>query len=250
MGKDYFSGQAALYSRFRPRYPAALFDYLCADLDEDALVWDCATGNGQAAVAIAGRGRPVVATDLSRAQLAHARRAQGVHYVCALAEATPLRTGSVALVTVAQALHWFDFERFHAEVRRVLRPGGRIAAWTYSFMAVSAQLGAALDAELRTFYRDVVGPFWPPERRWVDEAYRTVPFPYEPVGAPEFAIALSWDLAGLLGYLSSWSATQRLIEATGKDPLPALAARLAPLWGAPGEERAIRWPLGLRVGRT
>lgn len=250
MAKDHFSRQAAAYRAYRPHYPDALFAWLCAGLGSETLVWDCATGNGQAAVAIAGRGHRVLASDASARQLAHAQPHPRVLYVRAPAESVPLPDDSVALLTVAQALHWFDFERFHAEARRVLAPGATIAAWTYSFMSVVPQLGAALEAELTRFYHDVVGPYWPPERRWVDEAYATIPFPYEAVPAPAFTIELAWNLPALLGYLGSWSATQACRDACSEDPVPALGERLAPLWGAPGARRKLSWPLGLCVGRA
>ncbi len=249
MPRDYFSAQSDAYRRFRPTYPAALFDFLSRDLPQGAAVWDCATGNGQAAAALSRHAAIVVATDQSGAQLARAATARGVYYAKALAEAAPLARGSMDLVTVAQALHWFDFERFYAEVRRVLKPGGLLAAWTYSFLSVSPQLGAEADAAIRAFYHDVIGAYWPPERRWVDEHYRTIPFPFTPLPAPEFSIDISWDLDALLGYVSSWSAVQRYKDARGRDPVPALRARLATVFGDPASRRRLAWPLDLRLGR-
>lgn len=250
MAKDYFSAQSGAYRQFRPGYPASLFEFLLGALPAHACIWDCATGNGQAAVAIGAHAATVVATDQSRAQLAHATEAAGVHYVEALAEATPLRTGSIDLVTVAQALHWFDFEPFYGEVRRVLKPGGLFAAWTYSFLSVSAQLGADIDRAIRAFYHDVIGPYWPPERRWVDERYRSIPFPFESMPTPAYTIEVAWNLEALLGYVSSWSAVQRYKDDRGRDPVPLLRARLAPLWEDPAVEQRLEWPLDLRLGRV
>ena len=250
MPKDYFSTQADAYKQFRPTYPAALFDFLARDLAPDALVWDCATGNGQAALALGDCVGAVVASDQSSAQLVNAGRGDSVHYVQALAEAVPLADRSVDLVTVAQALHWFEFEAFYREATRVLKPGGLLAAWTYSFLSVSPQLGADLDTAVRDFYHNVIGTYWPPERRWVDEQYRSIPFPFAAVTAPEFAIEVEWDLPSVLGYMSSWSAVQRYKDDVLRDPLPTLAASLAPLWGEPQTVRRLRWPLNLRLGRT
>ncbi len=250
MKKDYFSAQAERYVAFRPHYPDALFDALCGELPADALVWDCATGNGQAAVMLGRRVAHVIGSDQSAAQLRHARAHAHVSYVQAYAELMPLPARSVDLITVAQALHWFDFERFYAEAARVLKPGGIIAAWTYSFLTVMPLLGDDIERVLRRFYHDVVGPHWPAERRWVDEAYRSIPFPFAAFDIGEFSIELAWDLASVLGYVSSWSATQRYIAATDTDPLPALAGELAGVWGDPATVRHVQWPLSIRAGRV
>jgi SAM-dependent methyltransferase len=248
MEKDYFSAQSADYKAFRPHYPAALFDFLCRDLAPRAIVWDCATGNGQAALVLQQYADTVLATDQSAAQLKHASRHPKVHYIRAFAEAIPVADHSINMVTIAQALHWFDFERFYAEVRRVLVPGGLIAAWTYSFLSVTDQLGNDVDTAIRWFYHDIVGPYWPPERRWVDEQYRSIPFPFDEVTAPEISFDVMWDLPAILGYMGSWSAVQQYTAATGQDPMPMLAKRLEPLWGEAGIKRPLHWSLALRAG--
>ena len=247
--KDYFSRQSTVYQQFRPSYPRALFEFFESHLPTDAVVWDCASGNGQASVHYGDSVALVVATDQSDSQLAAAIAAPRVHYVQAMAEAAPLPDASVDLVTVAQALHWFDFDAFYAEVKRVLRPGGKVAAWTYSFLDVTAMLGADVDTVIRRFYHDVIGPYWPPERRWVDERYATLPFPFEPLDAPEIAIEVSWDLDGVMGYLGSWSAVQRYKDANGDDPLPALRRELEPLWAEGRVIGPVRWPLALKLGQ-
>lgn len=250
MNKDYFSAQADRYVAFRPHYPGALFDALCRELPPDPLVWDCATGNGQAAAMLGRRVPRVIGSDRSAAQLRHAIAQEHVCYVQAYAEAMPLRARSVDLITVAQALHWFDFERFYAEAARVLKPGGVVAAWTYSFLRVIPQLGGEIERVMRSFYHDVVGPYWPAERRWVDEEYRTIPFPFAALEIGEFTITLEWNLASVIGYVSSWSATQRYIAATGSDPLPVLAGELAGPWGEPARTRRLEWKLSIRAGRV
>lgn len=250
MNRDYFSAQADRYVAFRPHYPDALFARLCRELPADALAWDCATGNGQAAVMLGRRAVRVIGSDQSAAQLRHAIPHPHVHYVQAYAEAMPLGANSVDLITVAQALHWFDFERFYAEAARILRPGGIIAAWTYSFLSVIPQLGRDIERVLDGFYHDVVGPHWPAERHWVDEAYRSIPFPFAAIDIGEFTIDVEWNLASVIGYVSSWSATQRYVAATGHDPLPALTAALAAQWGEPTGTRRLAWPLSIRAGRS
>nr|MDQ6926647.1 class I SAM-dependent methyltransferase [Candidatus Eremiobacteraeota bacterium] len=172
--RDEFSTVAAQYAAHRPLYPPALFDYLANLPARRALAWDCATGNGQAARALAPRFTHVVATDASAAQLAHATPAPNIEYRVARAEESGLAPGSVDLITVAQALHWFDLDAFYAEVRRVLVPGGAVAVWTYGDPVLD---DASLDARFQQFAGDVLGPYWPPERREVDAAYRGIAFP-------------------------------------------------------------------------
>ncbi|MBV6475048.1 MAG: hypothetical protein MOGDAGHF_00560 [Rhodocyclaceae bacterium] len=242
---DHFSAQATDYARYRPNYPAGLFAWLAGIAPARDTAWDCGTGSGQAAVGLAAHFARVVATDPSRRQLEHAEAHPRVDYRQASAEVSLLGTASIDLVTVAQALHWFDLEKFYAEAKRVLKPGGVIAAWTYTLLDVEA----GIDDLLTDFYRNVVGPFWPPERRMVDDRYRSLPFPFAPVEAPAFSIRTVWSRDDLLGYLGTWSATQAYRKAKGEDPLVVFAERLAPLWPDPATEKTLRWPLHLRVGR-
>ena len=244
---DHFSGAAAEYARFRPRYPAALFSYLSALVPSEALAWDCATGSGQAAVALAAHLSRVVATDASAEQIAHAEPHPRVEYRVAAAERSGLDAASVELVTVAQALHWFDLPAFYAEVQRVLRPGGVLAVWCYGHMVLPSE---ALQNALDRFYSVTVGPYWPPERSLVEAGYGSLPFPFVELAAPAFAMEMRTSLDGLLGYLGTWSATQRYIQATGRDPVPELGSEAAKHWGDPQAQRVVRWPLSLRVGRS
>jgi len=244
--KDHFSQQAPDYARYRPNYPAALFDWLAQIAPARATAWDCGTGSGQAAVGLAAHFGRVIATDPSEKQLAHAEPHPRVDYRLASAEASPLDAASVDLIAVAQAIHWFDLDKFYAEARRVLKPGGVIAAWTYTLLDVEA----GIDALLTDLYRNVVGPYWPPERRMVDDRYRSLPFPFEAIAAPAFEIRTAWSRDDLLGYLGTWSATQAYLKAKGVDPLTEFARRLAALWPDPATVKTLRWPLHLRVGRT
>jgi SAM-dependent methyltransferase len=244
--RDHFSGVAAGYARFRPRYPEPLFDWLAELAPSRALAWDCATGSGQAALPLAERFAAVVATDASERQIASATAHPHVRYEVAPAERSGLPPASADLVTVAQALHWFDIPAFMQEAKRVLRPGGVLAVWSYA----NLRLGAAEpEAILDRFHRETVGPYWPPERRLVEEGYRSIPFPFEAVEPPPFAIHARLTLEQLAGYLRTWSATQRLLRAGGADPVPELIDRLRPYWGGAGAAREVSWPLALRVGR-
>jgi SAM-dependent methyltransferase len=244
--KDHFSRQSADYYRYRPGYPADLIEWVASRAPDRRLAVDCATGNGQAAIALAGHFEAVLAVDGSRAQLERAQPHPRVRYELAVAEQLPVPDQSVALVAAAQAVHWFDLARFHAECRRVLQPGGVLAVWTYE----KFHGGAAVDAILDRFYAEVVGDYWPPERRYVEEAYRTLPFPWAEELAPSFQLQTDWSLEQVIGYLASWSAVQRYRDAhPGQDPLPAVAAELATLWPANGTLR-LNWPIHLRLGRN
>lgn len=244
--QDHFSTLAAGYARFRPRYPAELFEHLAGLAPRRDVAWDCATGSGQAAVALAEHFTRVWATDASAGQIAHAQPNPRVHYGVALAERSGLAGSSVDLVTVAQALHWFDLDAFYPEVRRVLRPGGILAAWCYGPVELP---GSALQEVVDRFYSETVGPYWPPERLLVEDGYRSLAFPFEELEAPRFTMEARLTPDQLAGYLGTWSATRRYVEATGHDPIPELREELTRLWSPAPQPVPARWPISLRVGR-
>lgn len=243
---DHFSSVANRYADFRPHYPAALFDYLATLAPRKTRVWDCACGSGQATVDLAARFDRVIGTDASREQIASATPSPGIEYRVAAAEQAGLPDRSIGLVTVAQAVHWFDFARFYQEVKRVLTAEGLVAVWAYGINTVE---GDKVNDRVQHFYADTVGPYWPPERKLVEEGYRTIPFPFAEITPPAFRMEARWTLEELLGYFSTWSATNRYIKATGHNPLEPLAAELKQVWGEPAQRRQIVWPLAVRVGR-
>jgi SAM-dependent methyltransferase len=243
---DHFSPVSASYAAFRPRYPAALFDWLGSLAPARSLAWDCAAGSGQASVGLASVFDRVIATDASAAQIGAATAHERVSYRVAPAEHSGLAAASVDLVTVAQALHWLPLDAFYEEVRRVLRPAGALAVWSYGRMEID---DAASNELVQDFYSTTVGPYWPPERVHVESGYRALPFPFREVPVPSCSIRVQWRLQQLLGYLSSWSATARYIKAQSRDPVPGLAATLTPHWGGPDAQRTISWPLAIRAGR-
>lgn len=243
---DHFGSVSGAYAHYRPTYPAPLFTWLTGVAPTRRQAWDCATGTGQAAIALADHFDAVVATDASAGQLAAARPHPGVHYRQAPAESSGLETDSVDLATVAQALHWFDRPRFFAEVERVLRPGGVLAVWSYGIPHLE---GEAPDALLQQFYADIVGPYWPPEKALVENGYRDLALPFTALPAPSFAMEADWTLEQLLGYCASWSASARYRAALGRDPLELLRPALAAAWGAPETPRRLRWPLTIKASR-
>lgn len=244
---DYFSTQAATYAAFRPTYPRDLFAFVAASAPRRTLVWDCGTGSGQAALALADDFDRVIATDTSAKQLAQAAPHPRIEYRVAPAEASGLPNHAADAVTVAQALHWFDTARFFAEARRVLVPGGLLAVWTYNDAVLD---DPDLNRVLRRYDTEIVGPCWPPERQLVRDGYRTIPFPFTPVAAPEFLLVREWTLAELAGYVRSWSATTRYAAEHAVDPVVELETELLREWGDPTTRRVVRWPLVVIAGRT
>ncbi len=242
---DYFSRDSAAYAAFRPRYPAALFEWLARLSSARRLAWDVATGSGQAATMLAPHFARVIASDASIMQLRARTRAPGVHYLAEHCELSALAGRSADLVTVAQAYHWFDHPRFHAEVDRILVPGGAFAAWCYG--APSAEPG--IDEALARFYDGTVGAYWPKERVHVERGYRHFEIPIAEVAAPPLQIEADFTLAQLLGYVRTWSAVGRYMKANGHDPVPAFGEELAALWGTPARARRIVWPVSVRAGR-
>lgn len=244
--KDHFSSHAARYARARPTYPDALFDWLAQAGSRRRLAWDAGCGNGQATVALARVFDRVVGTDPSAEQIAQAATASNVDYRVEAAESPTFADGSVDLVTVAQALHWFDLPRFYDAVRRVLAPEGVVAVWSYGLSQVTRDV----DAVFLRLYDQWLGSYWPPERRHIENGYADLDFPFariEPV--PAFEMECEWTLAQYLAYLGTWSATQRYVKATGVDPIERIAPEFATAWGD-AATRTVRWPLVLRVGRV
>lgn len=242
--KDYFSLQAEAYARFRPRYPPALFSWLARQCDTRQMAWEAGCGSGQATGELARHFAWVVASDPSRAQLSRAPALPNVEYRCTAAERADLADRSVDLILVAQALHWFDLESFYRQVRRVLRPAGLIAVLCYDLIRISREIDAVVDR----FYHDLLGDFWPPERLHIEQRYRSLSFPFEPLEVPDFPMRAEWTLDHLLGYLDSWSAVQLFRRQRQSDPLAEIEPALRQVWGET-PTRPVTWPLTVRVGR-
>ena len=242
-----FATVAREYANFRPGYPAELFAWLARVSPSRAAAWDCGCGSGQASVALAEHFSKVYATDVAPEQIGAAKSHERVSYSVASAERSGLAEHSVDLVTVAQALHWFDVTDFYAEAARVARPRALLAVWNYPRPQF---VDPELDRRFFAFYSQVVGPYWPAERRHIESGYRTLPFPFEEIQTPEFGVELNWDLDQVAGYVSSWSATARYRAALGVDPVPILRDSLGDAWPARGAQVPVRMPIGLRVAEN
>jgi SAM-dependent methyltransferase len=242
---DNFSAQSKQYAQYRPKYPDEIYTYFSSIVSEHLLAWDCGTGNGQAAVGLAQHFEKVYATDASDEQIAHAYPHTRVEYRVGNAEQVALDTASVDVVTVAQAVHWFDFDKFYAEVKRVLKPKGILAVWTYHLPEISPQT----DRVLFRYYSEILAGFWPERIHYVDGRYRTLPFPFEDISTPSFLMETEWDRNQLMGFLDSWSGTQRYREQKGAHPLKEIWEELSNDWKNEKEKRLFRWSLYFRIGR-
>lgn len=244
--KDHFSGHAADYSRCRPgAYPDALFKTLASLAPDQEAAWDCATGNGQAALGLAAHFKRIEATDASEKQIAAATAHPRIRYSVVPAEQSGLPDASVALVTVAQALHWFDLARFYTEVRRVAQPQAVLACSCYMRCTVTQ----GVDVATERLYNGILGDaYWPPERRHVERGYADLDFPFTEIALPAFSMEVQWNLEGYVGYLRSWSATQSYIKKNGKDPLELVGEELLHAWGDPATIRSVHWPMTVRAG--
>ncbi|GAB3195735.1 class I SAM-dependent methyltransferase [Pontibacter aydingkolensis] len=243
--KDNFSAQSAAYAAFRPHYPQALYDFLFALPVVIQTAWDCGTGNGQVASVLAEKYKHVYATDISEAQLQKATIKPNITYTKAGAEASGLADQSINLITVAQAVHWFDFDAFHKEVKRVAKPGAFITIWGYGLLSISHEI----DTIITYFYKHTTGPYWDSERRHLDVAYNTIPFPYKEVSCPGFEIKATWTREQFMGYLSSWSSVQHYIKQQGTSPLPDLKAQLLEQW-PDGKSIEVTFPVFMRIGKV
>lgn len=242
--KDYFSRQAKEYAAFRPTYPDALYQFILKHLEKRSCAWDCATGNGQVAQYLANHFEMVYATDISSQQLDNAFRAKNIFYSVCPAEHTPFESNQFDLITVAQALHWFDLSDFYSEARRTATSGGLIAVWGYALLSINAEI----DKLFMNFYKNTIGPYWDEARKLVDNHYRYLPFPFDEILCPGFHITLQWTSGQFAGYLNSWSAVQYYITQNGVNPVDSFMQNLRSVW-SPGDVKVITFPVFLRLGR-
>ena len=241
---DRFSAQAADYARYRIDYPAALYEWLLPQVASRERAWDCATGNGQVAAVLADSFVRVDATDLSEKQLAQATPRTNLHYQTARAEQTPFPAQRFDLITVAQAVHWFDAPAYHQEVRRVARPGAVLAEWGYGLVQISLEI----DLLIGHFYRDTMGPYWDANRWHIDDEYARIPFPFARVQRAHFTVQRAWAAEWFLQYLRTWSSVVKYQQQRGQDAVEMVAAELTRLWGP--NARTVTFPIFARAGRV
>jgi SAM-dependent methyltransferase len=246
MAKDLFSRQAGEYARFRPGYPPELYEFLLSFVPDRDHAWDAGTGNGQAAIELARHFRNVTATDLSSEQISKAAKQPNITYYACPADNTPIAPASVDLITVAQAYHWFPFDSFAEEVRRVSRPEAIIAVWTYQLPVIH---DTTLNDRLIDFYINRTGAYWDSERRYVDDRYASIPFPYRRLSDRNFNMFYDWTPAQMAGYLRSWSAVQHIMRESNLDPVQPFYESLLDRWPE-GELKRIGFPITLIVGKV
>lgn len=244
--EDHFSKHSQTYAQYRPQYPEEIYAYLASIAPGRSLAWDCGTGNGQAAIGLAKYFDKVYATDASAEQILHAYTHPNVEYRVEPAEHVSLHDSSVDLVTVAVAIHWFNFDEFYGEVRRVLKPTGILAAWTYNSVEVIPEI----DLVVKRYSDEILRGYWPDRIRLLEGGYKTIPFPFDEILPPSFAMQAEWTLDQFAGFLNSWSATQRYREQNGHHPLESIWSELSSAWGNENDQRLIRWPLHFRIGKN
>jgi ubiquinone/menaquinone biosynthesis C-methylase UbiE len=240
--KDNFSKQSDIYAKYRPTYPPALYDFILSQLANKETAWDCGTGNGQAAKELSKAFKKIFATDISQKQIDNAVHADNIFYSVQPAEQTDFPDNSFELVTVAQALHWFRFDEFYNEVKRVIKPGGIFAAWTYSLLRITNEI----DTLIEDHHYNIIGGYWDDERKYVDEEYRNIPFPFTKINTPSFTIEYYWTIEELEGYFNTWSALQKFITENNYNPVDDLLQRLKPYWKQ--EQMKIIFPVHLLLG--
>ncbi|MDB5202211.1 MAG: SAM-dependent methyltransferase [Ferruginibacter sp.] len=241
--KDNFSAQAAEYAKFRPVYPQALYDFILTYTKGRNQAWDVGAGNGQTATQLAAHFDHVTATDISQNQLAQAGAQHNISYLVEPAEQSSLPGASVDLVTISQALHWFNFDEFYKEVKRVAAPGAVIAAWTYNLLSINPEI----DALIHSFHFETLDKYWDEERKFVDDGYANIPFPFTVIPAPDFTIHACWHFEELQGYLGTWSAVQKYRRETGDDPVAPLMQNIRRHWRE-GEKLELQFPVYLKMG--
>ena len=242
--KDYFSIQSLQYSKYRPTYPKKLYRYLLSECRDRKLAWDVGTGNGQAAKKLSIYFDKVCATDISNSQILNSFPEQNINFVVANEQVPSLKKSSVDLITVAQALHWFDTKIFYSEAKRLLKRYGLIACWCYSGFSIDERL----NREINWFYSVFLKGFWPPEIRLVETGYRTLSFPFRELRVPKFEIKLVWNFKNMLCYMSTWSAVVNFKKRQGYDPISKNLERLKLAWGDLEGKKEVKWSISLRAG--
>lgn len=242
--KDNFSSQSDQYAKYRLSYPLEFFEYIYSLVPNTQCAWDCGTGNGQVAFELAKNFDTVYATDISQQQLSNALQAPNINYSVQPAESTNFSNQQFDLITIAQAIHWFDFEKFYSEVKRTAKHNAVICAVGYEKVDVSENVNTIIE----NLYSNTLGDYWDKERKYIDEQYATIPFPFEEIKPPLFEITVQWTVEHLIGYLNTWSAVKHFIRKNGYNPVDTIKNSIEQNWGT---QRVLetRFPLIIRLGR-
>ena len=243
--KDHFSSQAKEYSKYRPKYPPELFSYLSSLVNSHDTAWDCATGNGQAAMGLEPYFRKIIATDASSSQIEHAELHPKIEYRTVTAENSGLESESVDLITVATAIHWLDTDKFYPEAKRIIKNGGVLAVWTYAENTISPEI----DDISRKFSEVILGKFWPAENKKAWDFKNKITLPFEHIHVPEFEFSVEWDMNEYLSFLYTWSATQNYIKVNGKSPIDIVYEEYRKAWKDENVRRSVKMKIWLKAGR-
>lgn len=242
--KDNFSEVAANYLRYRPGYPKELIRFIVDHCKAKQTAWDCGTGNGQVAMELSPYFNKIIATDISKQQLDQAFKSKNIEYRLESAESCTILDKSLDLITVAQAIHWFDFNVFYRQVNRVLKPDGILAVWAYN----NPVLEEELNNTIQEIYEDTLGSYWDPERQYITDGYTTIPFPFDEINCPPFSIEYKWTREHFVGYISTWSALKHYRSKNTVDLLPWIDEKLKPNW--PDQTvKPVYFPCHLRMGK-
>ncbi|QRM90263.1 methyltransferase domain-containing protein [Lacinutrix sp. WUR7] len=242
--KDNFSTESDKYAKYRPIYPEAFFDYLKSLMERKQIAWDCGTGNGQVAYKLAQSFDTVMASDLSQAQIDNASKSDNIYYTVQRAEKTNYADAIFDLIIVSQAIHWFDFDAFYKEVKRTLHPNGFLCVVGYGTIQMSGEIGKLI----AHFYSDIIGSYWDEERKYLDENYQSIPFPFQEIETPTFINTLYWSLEHLIGYLNTWSSVKHFIDQNAYNPVDSLQLQLEKHWNSE-DLKEVKFPILLRIGR-
>ena len=244
--KDKFSNQAKIYKKYRPTYPIEIYQELIGLVKNKDKCWDCGTGNGQVAIQLAKYFNTVNATDISQRQLDNAEQHEKIVYQVVRAEKTNFLDNHFDLITVAQAIHWFDFKAFNQEVNRVGKKGAIISIWGYGLLRINSNIDKLIDK----FYFDIIGPYWNEERKHIDKEYQTIQFDFKeiPVNKNK-TILTNWNLNQLEGYFNSWSSVQNFNKVNSNtNPVNQIIQEIKEFWKDNEAKKEIKFPIFMRVG--
>ncbi len=242
--KDNFSTQSDKYAKYRPTYPSDLFEFLNSNVQNKNNAWDCGTGSGQVAFELAKTFDNIFATDISQSQIDNALQADNISYSLQPAEKTNFDNGLFDLIVVAQAIHWFDFHKFYTEVKRTAKDNALLCVVGYGKLEITEQI----DNVITSFYNKVIGKYWDRERKYIDENYKTIPFPFDEIQTPNFVNTQYWTLEHLIGYLNTWSAVKHFIKQNNYNPIGKLKKDIEQFWEAE-QTKQVHFPSLLRIGR-